>query len=111
MPPRIRVGVIFGGRSGEHEVSLVSAGSIIDSLDKKKYEVIPIGITPSGRWLSSGSALRLLKSKSDLEREPERFLVPEPNRQALMSVNGESDFPFSSNTWAKNSNRENFWIK
>ena len=92
MPPRIRVGVIFGGRSGEHEVSLVSAGSIIDSLDKKKYEVIPIGITPSGRWLSSGSALGLLKSKSDLEREPERFLVPEPNRQALMSVNGESDF-------------------
>ena len=92
MPQKIRVGVIFGGRSGEHEVSLVSASSVMSSLDKEKYEVIPIGIAQSGRWLSSGKALELLKSKNDLELEPERFLVPEPNRQALMSVNGESDF-------------------
>ena len=91
MPNKIRVGVIFGGRSGEHEVSLVSASSIMDSLDREKYEVIPIGIAQSGRWLSSGKALELLKSKDDLRLEPERFLAPEPNRRALMSVNGESD--------------------
>jgi len=91
MATRIRVGVIFGGRSGEHEVSLVSATSLINALDKQKYEVIPIGITQAGRWLSSGRALQLLKSKEGLEQEPERFLAPEPNRQALVSVNGESD--------------------
>jgi D-alanine-D-alanine ligase len=88
---KLRVGVIFGGRSGEHEVSLVSAASVIKALDKEKYEVVPIGIAQSGRWLSSERALHLLKSKDSLEHEPERFLVPEPNRQALMSANGEND--------------------
>jgi len=47
---RIRVGVLFGGRSGEHEVSLISAASVIQALDRKKYEVVPIGITREGRW-------------------------------------------------------------
>ena len=91
MASKLRVGIIFGGRSGEHEVSLVSATSVINALDKEKYELIPIGITQSGRWLSSGNALQLLKSKNGLEKEPERFLAPEPNRQALVSINGESD--------------------
>ena len=86
---KLRVGVIFGGRSGEHEVSLVSASSVISALDKEKYEVVPIGITQEGRWVSSAHALRLLKEKMGLDREPERFLVPEPHRQGLMSVNGE----------------------
>ncbi|MEK7249924.1 MAG: D-alanine--D-alanine ligase [Bacteroidota bacterium] len=87
---KIRVGVIFGGRSGEHEVSLVSATSVINALDKEKYEVVPIGITQEGRWISSGESLKLLKSRSGLEQEPERFLVPEPNRQSLVSLNGEA---------------------
>jgi D-alanine-D-alanine ligase len=47
---RIRVGVLFGGRSGEHEVSLVSAASVIGALDHAKYEVVPIGISREGRW-------------------------------------------------------------
>jgi len=87
---KIRIGVIFGGRSGEHEVSLVSATSIIDALNKDKYEVVPIGITQDGRWISSGESLKLLKSRSGLDQEPERFLVPEPNRQSLVSLNGEA---------------------
>ena len=85
MPGKVRVGVIFGGRSGEHEVSLVSATSVINALDREKYEAVPIGITPEGRWVSSDRALTLLKEKTDLAREPERFLVPEPQRQALFS--------------------------
>ncbi len=91
MTKKIRAGVIFGGRSGEHEVSLVSATSVMQALDPAKYEVIPIGITHEGRWLSSGKALHLLKEKSGLDQEPERFLVPEPNRQALISANGMAD--------------------
>jgi D-alanine-D-alanine ligase len=86
MQKKLRVGVVFGGRSGEHEVSLVSAASVIQALDKEKYEVVPIGITPEGRWISSDRSLQLLKAKAGLEREPERFLVPEPNRQALLAA-------------------------
>ena len=48
---KIRVGVMFGGRSGEHEVSLVSARSIIGALDKERFDVIPIGITKQGAWM------------------------------------------------------------
>jgi D-alanine-D-alanine ligase len=93
MAQRLRVGVIFGGRSGEHEVSLVSATSILAALDREKYEVVPIGVTPDGRWISSPKALSLLKEKSGLEHEPERFLVPEPNRQALISAEEGSGSP------------------
>ena len=50
---RIRIGIIFGGRSVEHEVSLASASSVINALDKEKYEVVSIGIAPTGKWLSS----------------------------------------------------------
>jgi D-alanine-D-alanine ligase len=57
---KIRVGVIFGGRSGEHEVSLRSAESILRSLDPAKYDVVPIGITHDGKWLASRNALALL---------------------------------------------------
>ncbi len=58
---KIRVGVLFGGRSGEHEVSLLSAASVIDAIDKARYEVVPIGITKDGRWLTADHAERLLK--------------------------------------------------
>ncbi len=62
MPRRLRVGVIFGGQSGEHEVSLASARSVIDALDLEKYEVVPIGITHSGRWLTTGDPMAMLSS-------------------------------------------------
>ena len=48
---KLRVGVLFGGRSGEHEVSLASAASVIRALDPEKYEAVPIGITKEGQWL------------------------------------------------------------
>ena len=60
MGKKIRVGVIFGGRSGEHEVSLRSARSVIDAIDPRKYEVIPLVITKDGRWLSPADATGLL---------------------------------------------------
>jgi D-alanine-D-alanine ligase len=62
---KIRVGVLFGGRSGEHEVSLLSAASVIQAIDKSKFEVIPIGITKEGKWLTSAHAERLLSGKTD----------------------------------------------
>jgi D-alanine-D-alanine ligase len=64
---KLRVGILFGGRSGEHEISLLSAASVLQALDTDKYEVVPIGITKEGRWVSQTHAERLLKG----ERIPE----------------------------------------
>jgi len=58
---KIRVGILFGGRSGEHEVSLLSAASVLNAIDKTKYEVVPVGITKDGRWLTAEHAERLLR--------------------------------------------------
>jgi D-alanine-D-alanine ligase len=58
---KLRVGILFGGRSGEHEVSLLSAASVLNAIDKTKYEVVPIGITKDGRWLTTEHSERLLK--------------------------------------------------
>jgi D-alanine-D-alanine ligase len=60
MKKKLRIGVLFGGRSGEHEVSLLSAASILKAIDRKKYDVVPIGISKQGHWLLSGEAQRLL---------------------------------------------------
>ncbi|MGH9353764.1 MAG: D-alanine--D-alanine ligase family protein [Terriglobia bacterium] len=56
MPKKIRLGILFGGRSGEHEVSLESAASVLKAIDREKYDVVPIGITREGRWVL-GNAL------------------------------------------------------
>ena len=60
MKKKLRVGVLFGGRSGEHEVSLLSAASVFKAIDRTRYEVVPVGITKEGRWLVSDEAERLL---------------------------------------------------
>ena len=61
MAKKLRVGILFGGRSGEHEVSLLSAASILKAIDRKKFEVVPIGITKDGHWLAAGDARGLLE--------------------------------------------------
>jgi len=62
--PRLRVGVVFGGRSGEHEVSLASAASVIAALDELGHTVVPIGIARSGRWVVGGDPLRALAAEA-----------------------------------------------
>ena len=60
MAKKLRVGILFGGRSGEHEVSLLSAASVLGAIDRDKFEVMPIGITKEGRWLAAAGARGLL---------------------------------------------------
>jgi D-alanine-D-alanine ligase len=60
---KLRVGVLFGGRSGEHEVSLLSAASVMQAMDRSKYEVVPIGITKQGQWLTDVHAEQLIKGE------------------------------------------------
>ena len=61
MQKKLRVGILFGGRSGEHEVSLLSAASVLKSIDREKFDVVPIGITKEGRWLAAADAHNLLE--------------------------------------------------
>ena len=86
MNQKIKVGVLFGGRSAEHEVSLVSAASVIHALDKNKYDILPIGITKDGRWLSEVNAVQLLKDHAPLDTLPEHVLLPDPRKQSLINV-------------------------
>jgi D-alanine-D-alanine ligase len=62
---RLRVGIVFGGRSGEHEVSLASAASVMAAIDRSRFEVVPIGITREGRWLVGGDPLRALTQEAE----------------------------------------------
>ena len=87
---KIRVGVVFGGRSGEHEISLRSAESVLRSLDPKKYEIVPIGITHEGKWLSPRAAKALLPPKETIEstlvKGQPAALTAEPNRAGKVDV-------------------------
>jgi D-alanine-D-alanine ligase len=67
MGKRLRVGILFGGRSGEHEVSLLSAASVLKSIDREKFDVVPIGITKEGRWLAAAEANDLLEGNNAAE--------------------------------------------
>ncbi|MDZ4230079.1 MAG: D-alanine--D-alanine ligase A, partial [Candidatus Veblenbacteria bacterium] len=83
---RLRVGVLFGGRSAEHEVSIVSAQSVIAALDKKKYEVIPIGISKEGRWLAGDKVVTLLKSGARIPPALAQMLPADPTVRSLVSL-------------------------
>ena len=67
---KLRVGILFGGRSGEHEISLLSAASVFNAINKNKYEVVPIGITKAGRWVTAAAAERLLTGDKSAGASP-----------------------------------------
>jgi D-alanine-D-alanine ligase len=88
---KLRVGILFGGRSGEHEVSLLSAASVLNAIDKTKYEVIPIGITKEGRWLTAEHAERLLTGTAPVtDQKHLRAGDPEATPGAAVLATGES---------------------
>src|SRR5947207_307975 len=94
MTNKLRVGILFGGRSGEHEVSLLSAASVFKAIDQSKYEVVPIGITKDGRWLTSADAERLLQGKAGGGARPTQAQLragdPEATPSAAVLQNGEA---------------------
>lgn len=75
----------MGGKSGEHEVSVISAASVIKALDRKKYEVIPIGITKTGKWISGTQTIKILKSQNS-HKLLEKILLPDPNQKSLVAI-------------------------
>jgi len=90
MAKKLRVGILFGGRSGEHEVSLLSAASILKAIDRKKFDVVPICITKTGRWLTAGGAQALLAGNHSesadliLQAEAETAVSPKDAVTALV---------------------------
>jgi len=92
VPKKFRVGVIFGGRSGEHEVSIRSANAIIEAIDHKKYEVVPLAITEEGKWLSPARSTKLLnpalqKNLSKYQSADGRVaLLGDPSQRGLISL-------------------------
>jgi D-alanine-D-alanine ligase len=105
---KLRVGVLFGGRSGEHEVSLMSAAGILAAIDREKYEVVPIGITKAGRWLppekarallAAGGAARGQEAAEAAHASPPAsgsdeaggaMLLADPQAHALATLDGET---------------------
>jgi len=92
----MRVGVLYGGRSGEHEISLRSAMTVIGALDGERYEVVPIAITKQGRWRTGLESLRLLENaQRDLQPIPEYGLevtMPaDPTRGGIVALTGNAD--------------------
>ena len=83
MAKQLRVGVIFGGRSGEHEVSVRSAASVIEAIDRKKYDVLPIAISREGKWLSPPEAAQLLPQKTQ-SLLPSRVASETPGAVAIL---------------------------
>ncbi len=86
-----KIGVIFGGRSGEHEVSLMSARSVLTALDSEKYTVIQIGITHDGTWLSGEDVLEAMSAgkTANLTRVA---LLPDPNHKGLHAIRDAQKF-------------------
>jgi D-alanine-D-alanine ligase len=86
---KLRVGIIFGGRSCEHEVSLTSAISVMAHLDTEKYEMVPIGISKSGQWLPGMPPKTLLAEEQGQESIGEKLsATPDRARQVTSLVNG-----------------------
>ncbi|HSJ58236.1 MAG TPA: D-alanine--D-alanine ligase family protein [Anaerolineae bacterium] len=91
--------MIFGGRSGEHEISLLSARGVLNAIDREKYEVIPIGITKEGTWLASSVPLEALASGDPLEAlasgDPDQSnlvaLLAEPSQRGLLCIEEQQE--------------------
>src|SRR5213594_2167096 len=101
MPKKLRIGVIFGGRSGEHEVSLRSARSVIEAIDKSKYEVLPIAITKEGNWLGPAAAAKLLPSETQRllssnamgDTNEDVAIIGDPSRNGLVRLDSGDQSP------------------
>jgi len=84
MKKKLKIGVLFGGKSAEHEVSLISAKNVIEAFDKNKYEVVPIGISKEGRWLLSNTSNYLLNSNN-----PKLIKLNNLSREVALYAQGE----------------------
>lgn len=94
MNKKIRIGILFGGRSGEHEVSLASARSVLNVLNADRYEIYQIGITHDGQWLSGPDALSAMEKGQTGQLTPVT-LLPQAGQHTLYALQGQSLAPYA----------------
>ena len=96
MAKKLRVGVIFGGRSGEHEVSIRSARAIVESINPRKFDVVPIAITKEGKWLAPSQSAQLLppaihdRMSANGPATGDVALIGDPSHRGLISLESDS---------------------
>src|ERR1700723_2285937 len=95
-PRKLRVAVVFGGRSAEHEISLLSARFVVESLDRERFEPVLVGIDKSGRWLLQEEALLLGATRDPRlarldQARPDVALAahPAPDGAASLAIGGQ----------------------
>ena len=88
---RKNVAVLFGGRSGEHVVSLKSAGAIMEAIDREQYRIIPVGISREGTWFTGAGIWDLLWEQGDLSGAPRAVLLTDPRQPGLLVEEPQSD--------------------
>jgi len=101
MKQKLRIGLIFGGRSGEHEVSIRSARSVIEAIDRSKYEVVPIAITKEGNWLGAAASVKLFPAETQRLLADEKqgradtnvTILGDPSRSGLVSLGSRTSEP------------------
>jgi D-alanine-D-alanine ligase len=102
----LRLALIFGGRSAEHEISLASARFVHSLLDRDKYDVVPVGITPSGRWVAPADFDAAAVEGLDAAESQPVHLVSDPTRPGLEFADGsftplDFAFPIMHGTFAE----------
>ena len=88
MSKKLQLAVVFGGQSSEHEVSLMSAASILENLDRDKYDIHQLGITKEGRWLLYGGPAEGLSDGRWLRESVPAFLAPDPTVHGIVALGG-----------------------
>ncbi len=88
MAAKINLGIIFGGRSGEHEVSLMSAASVLSVIDRNKYQIYPIAISRDGAWFWGDNALEMMQANT-LQKLSPAAIFPDVNRSGLFTIKME----------------------
>ncbi|MBM3225846.1 MAG: D-alanine--D-alanine ligase [Candidatus Tectomicrobia bacterium] len=90
VPQKIRLAVLFGGRSGEHEVSIASATSVLQAIDRRKYEVLPVYLTPEGRWLPEVEPAHVLQPGAQPPTQSPVLLSSDPQQRGLLPLAAQS---------------------
>jgi D-alanine-D-alanine ligase len=98
---KTRVGVIFGGRSGEHEISIRSAKTVIEQADREKYEIVPIAITPDGAWLGAEKSGNFFESGGREESQKKHSELLFPVSRLLSPLTLDVIFPVLHGTYGE----------
>lgn len=89
MSNKLKLALLFGGRSSEHEVSIMSASSVYQAIDKNKYEVFPLAITREGKWLSPKVSKKALDDGQITDEHEQVVFIPEPQNSRLIGIKGD----------------------